>query len=112
MYNERQLISAFSSNSNQRIERIWVDVGKQFVRAWRAFFTRLGHLHNLDRKNPYHLWLLHSLFLQEIDDDCATFRETWNNHPIGKEGRSKSPHVSIFASSVRQSQLTHTDETA
>ncbi|KAJ7705165.1 hypothetical protein B0H14DRAFT_3645903 [Mycena olivaceomarginata] len=59
-----------SSTRNTRIERLWVEVGTQFARGWRAFFTRLGRLHHLDRKNPSHLWLLHRLFLFAINDDC------------------------------------------
>ncbi|KZV59397.1 hypothetical protein PENSPDRAFT_595555 [Peniophora sp. CONT] len=88
------------SNSNQRVERIWVDVGKQFARPWRAFLTRLEELHQLDHKNPHHLWLIHSLFLQEIDNDCEVFRETWNNHPISKEGMNKSPYQMRFIADV------------
>ncbi|KAJ6470290.1 hypothetical protein C8R47DRAFT_988786, partial [Mycena vitilis] len=72
-----------SSTRNTRIERLWVEVGTQFARRWRAFFTRLGRLHGLDRKNPSHLWLLHHLFLEEINDDCLEFQEEWNLHPMG-----------------------------
>lgn len=84
-----------SSTRNTRIERLWVEVGSQFVRQWRAFFTRLGRLHRLDRKNPVHLWLLHSLFLEEINIDCDRFAEEWNVHPIsGTDMRNMSPLVS------------------
>ncbi|KAJ7738779.1 hypothetical protein B0H16DRAFT_1891248 [Mycena metata] len=71
-----------SSTRNTRIERLWVEVGTQFARRWRAFFTRLGRLHNLDRKNPGHLWLLHRLFLPALNEDCREFQEEWNLHPI------------------------------
>ncbi|KAJ7480898.1 hypothetical protein FB451DRAFT_1556366 [Mycena latifolia] len=71
-----------SSTRNTRIERLWVEVGSQFARRWRAFFTRLGRLHRLDRKNSIHLWLLHQLFLQAINDDCLEFQEEWNLPPI------------------------------
>ncbi|KAK7061176.1 hypothetical protein R3P38DRAFT_2493838, partial [Favolaschia claudopus] len=63
-----------SSTHNTRIERMWVEVGTQFARQWRAFFTRLKDLHQLDRHNPGHLWLLHKLFLQSINDDCRQFK--------------------------------------
>ncbi|KAF8219584.1 hypothetical protein L208DRAFT_1106437, partial [Tricholoma matsutake] len=71
-----------SSTFDTRIERLWVEVGKQFARSWQAFFLRLEHLHYLDRKNPHHLWLLHTLFLDSINSDCANFQSTWNSHPI------------------------------
>ncbi|KAJ7438359.1 hypothetical protein FB451DRAFT_1416297 [Mycena latifolia] len=81
-----------SSTRNTRIERLWVEVGSQFARRWRAFFTRLGRLHRLDRKNSIHLWLLHQLFLQAINDDCLEFQEEWNLHPIsGRTTNDQSP---------------------
>jgi hypothetical protein len=75
-----------------RIERLWVEVGSQFARRWRAFFLRLERLHCLDVSNPAHLWLLHTLFLDAINDDCKGFQGDWNAHPISGSG---SPEVSI-----------------
>ncbi|KAJ7340847.1 hypothetical protein DFH08DRAFT_963692 [Mycena albidolilacea] len=81
-----------SSTRNTRIERLWVEVGSQFARRWRAFFTRLGRLHGLDRKNPSHLWLLHLLFLPNINEDCREFQEEWNLHPLsGNLTNDQSP---------------------
>ncbi|GLB45737.1 hypothetical protein LshimejAT787_2700070 [Lyophyllum shimeji] len=80
-----------SSTHNTRIERLWVEVGTQFARPWRAFFLRLERLHYLERKNPHHLWLLHTLFLDEINADCKEFQQTWNAHPISGEGHDMSP---------------------
>jgi hypothetical protein len=83
------------STHNTRIERLWVEVGTQFVRFWRGFFTRLGLLHRLDRKNPSHLWLLHKLFLEDINNDCRDFQDQWNLHPIsGNQTNDQSPAVS------------------
>ncbi|KAJ6456213.1 hypothetical protein C8R47DRAFT_1248997, partial [Mycena vitilis] len=80
-----------SSTHNTRIERLWVEVGSQFARRWRAFFYRLEALHGLDRGNPTHLWLLHRLFLEMINDDCRTFQTEWNAHPISGAGHDQSP---------------------
>ncbi|KAF9066794.1 hypothetical protein BDP27DRAFT_1145645, partial [Rhodocollybia butyracea] len=85
-----------SSTHNTRIERLWVEVGSQFARAWRAFFFRLEDLHGLDRKSPFHLWLLHLLFLGPINDDCAEFVENWNAHPISGKGHDRSPNDLLF----------------
>ncbi|KAK7025803.1 hypothetical protein R3P38DRAFT_3316416 [Favolaschia claudopus] len=60
-----------SSTHNTRIERLWVEVGSQFARRWRAFFYRLEALHKLDRTNAKHLWLLYRLFLGMINHDCT-----------------------------------------
>lgn len=81
------------STHNTRIERLWVEVGSQFARRWRAFFYRLEALHGLDRQNPHHLWLLHLLFLDLINADCADFWDEWNCHPISGEGHDQSPNV-------------------
>ncbi|KAF9237396.1 hypothetical protein BU15DRAFT_48887, partial [Melanogaster broomeanus] len=80
------------STSNTRIERLWVELGTQFVRCWQAFFTRLERMHMLDPYNPTHLWLLHTLFLDEINHDCQEFQAQWNCHPIsGPDTNWKSP---------------------
>ncbi|KAI6138991.1 hypothetical protein BKA82DRAFT_3989134, partial [Pisolithus tinctorius] len=62
---------------------------------WRAFFLCLERLHHLDRSDPNHLWLLHHLFLDEINADCTIFCEEWNAHPIAGEGHDQSPNVSF-----------------
>jgi hypothetical protein len=79
---------------NTRIERLWVEVGRRFVRQWRAFFTRLEQCHLLEKNNPYHRWLLHHLFLDSINEDCQAFCNDWNNHPISGRGEGYSPNVS------------------
>ncbi|KAJ7158390.1 hypothetical protein C8R43DRAFT_882563, partial [Mycena crocata] len=90
-----------SSTHNTRIERLWVEVGSQFARRWRAFFYRLEALHGLERSNPHHLWLLHLLFLDLINDDCDDFRADWNCHPISGEGHSQSPNDMCFIGQVQ-----------
>ncbi|KAI6017252.1 hypothetical protein BKA83DRAFT_4059283, partial [Pisolithus microcarpus] len=78
---------------NSRIERLWVEVGMQFARHWRAFFTRLENQHMLNPHSPNHLWLLHLLFLDSINADCLNFQQEWNCHPIsGPDTNNKSPN--------------------
>ena len=93
-----------SSVFNTRIERLWVEVGRQFARAWRAFFRRLERLHLLDRSNTHHLWLLHFLFLEAINSDCLEFQNDWNSHPISGAGHNQSPNV-IFFTNLPHSNL-------
>ncbi|KAJ7336838.1 hypothetical protein DFH08DRAFT_705802 [Mycena albidolilacea] len=95
-----------SSTRNTRIERLWVEVGTQFARRWRAFFTRLGRMHSLDRKNPMHLWHLHRLFLDKLNNDCHEFQEEWNHHPMsGNMTGGQSPEVSLCLFVLIQFQL-------
>jgi len=90
----------YRSTRNTRIERQWVEVGTQFCRAWRAFFYRLEEEHQLERGNAQHLWLLHYLFLDMINDDCQVFVQHWNNHPLSKLGHKQSPEVSNLLPAV------------
>lgn len=82
-----------SSTHNSRIERMWVEIGTQFARQWRAFFLRLEGYHLLDCTNPHHLWLLHILFLDLINEDCEQFHENWNSHPLSGKGGNQTPNV-------------------
>lgn len=76
---------------------MWVEVGTHFVRRWRAFFTRLERMHHLDAENAVHRWLLHTLFLGAINDDCCDFSDTWNAHPMDGAGtQNRSPDVSFL----------------
>ncbi|KAF8124442.1 hypothetical protein EV363DRAFT_1178019 [Boletus edulis] len=89
------------STRNSRIERLWVDLGAQFVRCWRAFFIRLEDLHMLDSSDARHLWLLHFLFLDQLNIDCEQFQNDWNHHSVSKRGHDQSPlvcHVLILYS--------------
>ncbi|KAF5334090.1 hypothetical protein D9758_018507 [Tetrapyrgos nigripes] len=65
-----------SSTHNTRIERLWVEV---------------GHLHGLQRDNPHHLWIIHHLFLDLINQDCSEFQREWNGKPISGLGHNQSP---------------------
>ncbi|KAF9051908.1 hypothetical protein BJ165DRAFT_1340274 [Panaeolus papilionaceus] len=78
---------------NTPIERLWVELGCRFCRAWRVFFIRLGRLHHLDKENPVHCWLLDYLFLDMINEDCRLFLEEWNAHPM-RNRRNKCLNVS------------------
>ncbi|KAJ6455080.1 hypothetical protein C8R47DRAFT_996965 [Mycena vitilis] len=92
-FKSNSLLTLSRSTRNVRIERLWVEVGTQFVRRWRGFFNRLERLHHLDVAKPEHLWLLHALFLESINEDCAEFQTNWNAHPMaGRETFDKSPN--------------------
>lgn len=87
---------------NTWIEHLWVEVRRWFVCCWHAFFIWLEKCHHLERRNPHHHWLLHYLFLDMINEDCQSFCEEWNAHPISRVGGGQSPNLSnypIFTSS-------------
>ncbi|QRV90678.1 integrase core domain protein [Ceratobasidium sp. AG-Ba] len=96
-----------SSTNNQKIERLWLDVGKQFARYWKAFFLRLELLHGLDRFNTHHIWLLHHLFLADINTDITSFADEWNVHGIsGSKTQGQSPQVGLMLTIVGVYALT------
>ncbi|KAK6974800.1 hypothetical protein R3P38DRAFT_3335634 [Favolaschia claudopus] len=74
-----------SSTHNTRIERLWVEA-----------------VHGLERSNPHHLWLLHLLLLDFINDDSEDFRAEWNLHPISGEGHGQTPHDLCFTGQVEK----------
>ena len=79
---------------NTQIEWLWLEVGKQFVCQWHAFFFWLERCHLLKRQDQHHRWLLHYLFLGFINEDCEKFCDEWNSHPVSGEGGGFSLNVS------------------
>ncbi|KAF9509887.1 hypothetical protein BS47DRAFT_1300921, partial [Hydnum rufescens UP504] len=77
---------------NVRIECLWVDVTTQLGAKWAEFFTSLELHHGFNVNNRSHKWLLHYLFLPDINDELLFFTRTWNHHQIHIQGqRSRSP---------------------
>lgn len=53
--------------------------------------------HGLDPTQPAHVWLLHHLFLNAINQDANDWAETWNLHKLQiKKQRSRSPRDMFF----------------
>lgn len=96
-YSQSDLV-ATSSTRNVRIERLWLCVGQWFCRRWRAFFVRLEEQHQLDADNEAHIWLLHFLFLADLNQVIDKFVRDWNDHPLsGDKTNNRSPNVSGIA---------------
>jgi hypothetical protein len=84
---------------NSRIERIWYDVTEGFGGKWKNFFTDLEANEGLDVDNRAHVWLLHHLFLNDINRDALAWAETWNNHKLQIRGeRQQTPQEMFFFS--------------
>jgi hypothetical protein len=82
---------------NTRIERMWGDVTQAFGSKWKTFFLELEEFHGLVPTREGHIWLLHHLFLHEIDSDTQDFVDTWNHHKMQIRGqRSASPREMFF----------------
>ena len=81
---------------NSRIERIWYDVTEGFGGKWKDFFTDLEANEGLDLNNSAHIWLLHHLFLDDINGDALAWAETWNNHKLQIRGESQQTPQEMF----------------
>ncbi|KAF9011607.1 hypothetical protein BDZ89DRAFT_963853 [Hymenopellis radicata] len=67
---------------NIRIERLWVNVTQGFGRHWKEFLRYLETSFGLHPDLDAHLWLLHYLFLEDINQDAHSWMKAWNNHVI------------------------------
>ncbi|KAJ7482749.1 hypothetical protein FB451DRAFT_1338262 [Mycena latifolia] len=77
---------------NTRIERLWYDVTHGFGQKWKSFFMDLEVNHDLNPRLSAHIWLLHHLFLDAINEDAQEWAATWNSHLLHIRGeRSRSP---------------------
>lgn len=81
---------------NVRIERLWGDVTVSFGAKWADIFTELELQHGMDINNRAHTWLLHELFLPDINADADFFVETWNNHSLQIRGEANRSPVDLF----------------
>ncbi|KAF6740948.1 hypothetical protein DFP72DRAFT_995989 [Ephemerocybe angulata] len=68
---------------NIRIERLWVD--------------NLELQDGLDRNKDAHIWLLHFVFLNQINIDIQAWIQVWNNHTISRRGQSHLSPNTLYA---------------
>ncbi|TDL13950.1 hypothetical protein BD410DRAFT_734694 [Rickenella mellea] len=77
---------------NIRIERAWADMTAGFGGKWKTFFQELEQFCGLEVDRPEHIWLLHFLFLDAINEDALQWAESWNAHTLQIRGsRNQSP---------------------
>jgi hypothetical protein len=57
-----------------------VDVVKGFVAKWSQFLMDLEVHHGLDRNSDAHIWLVHHLYLELINEDATLWMAGWNAH--------------------------------
>ncbi|KAJ7776603.1 hypothetical protein DFH07DRAFT_731418 [Mycena maculata] len=89
------------SVNNTRIERLWYDVTHGFGHKWKLFFVALEATHGLNPSIPAHIWLLHHLFLDCINEDAQEWAQAWNSHNLQIRGeRTRSPRDIFLFSMV------------
>lgn len=68
-----------------------------FGRKWADFFWDLELNYGLNVDNLNHIWLLHYLFLEDINNDIAFFIDTWNHHLIQIRGQANRSPIDLYA---------------
>jgi len=57
-----------------------VEVKRSIVTKWKPFFEGLEARHGLRVDSGAHVWLLHYLFLETLNNDIQKWAEHWNAH--------------------------------
>jgi hypothetical protein len=87
---------------NQRIERLWRDLTSAIGNKWRGFFTLLQDYYGLDTHDHIHIWLLHHIFLDQLNDELLQWANVWNCHPIQERGGgNESPQERFYFGMLR-----------
>ena len=87
---------------NIRIERLWVEVGRTIVTKWKPFFESLEQDHGLRVDSAAHIWLLHHLFLDRLNDDIQEWAEHWNAHVMRLKGQKNRALRDLFLIGLRR----------
>lgn len=75
---------------NSRIERLWRDVYQAVLSMYYDLFYCLESSNYLDIDNEDHLYCLHLVFHDAINDSLRSFVQSWNNHKI-RTAKNKTP---------------------
>lgn len=68
-----------------------------FGLKWHNFFLDLEFACGLNPNLEAHIWLLHYLFLNSIDQDAQDWAHSWNNHKLRfNNERTRSPRDMFF----------------
>lgn len=81
----RHSVICGTSTHNQRIERLWRDVTKEFLDYYRILFTSIEEVLDVNVADEWVLFIFHYLFLNVVNADLITFQNTWNSHPLRTE---------------------------
>lgn len=82
---------------NQRIERLWRDV---FAGVLSYYYNLFHHMEDIGLLNPldeHHLFALHNVFMNKINEKLEIWKNAWDNHRIRTVHRSP---MQMFTASV------------
>jgi hypothetical protein len=87
------------STGNQKVERLHRDSTEKALEQYIFlfhYFVRCG----LDVDNNLHMYLLHYMFMDRINESLTEFKNVWNNHKL-RSVENKSPTQILLLAQLR-----------
>lgn len=84
-----------SSTHNERVERMWRDLGRSVTSVFSSTFCLLESEGILDPLNEVDIFSLHFTFLPRLNRSLSEFQASWNLHAMSTEG-NMSPYQLFF----------------
>ncbi|XP_055357342.1 uncharacterized protein LOC129602365 isoform X2 [Paramacrobiotus metropolitanus] len=88
---------------NQRIERLWRDLGRVVIKLFRSVFIHMENTGILDVSFARDMMILHLVYQQRIQEKLGQFIEFFNNHKMRTE-HEKTPRQ-LFILGCREKGL-------
>ena len=90
-------VYAGKSVANQRIERFWRDVNQFITTYYKQLFELMQELNILSLDSQNDMFILHFMFLPDINNKLNEFVNIWNNHKISTKNQERnSPIQKLF----------------
>jgi len=87
------------STGNQKVERLHRDstekVLEPYIILFQAFVRR-----GFNQDNNLHMYALHYLFLQRLNDSLRQFEDVWNNHNCRSFIKNRSPKQCLVLAEI------------
>jgi hypothetical protein len=81
---------------NTQSERLWFDLVNDLSQEWKVFFQDLEMHHGMNAEAGDHIWLLHYLFLEELNCELKEWAKGWNHHKMQLKGEENKSPMEMF----------------
>jgi hypothetical protein len=73
-----------------------VDLVNDLSDQWRKFFQDLKTHHGMNAEDGDHTWLVHHLFLGELNGELQSWGKGWNHHKMQLKGEKNKSLMEMF----------------